>query len=124
MAVSHDLKALKPDLPIVTILNMAVGFFGFQIGFALQNANASRIAQSLGADYGAAHSTYYRVLIRPDLGSIWPPPTLLYDRGFTGRFRTDFHAQFALPLDCGKLSLDSRLCPQYFDGAFPGFCGP
>lgn len=42
---------LKPDLPIISIINMAVGFFGLQIGFALQNANASRIAQSLGADY-------------------------------------------------------------------------
>jgi len=41
----------KPNLPWLAILNMAVGFFGLQIGFALQNANASRIAQSLGADY-------------------------------------------------------------------------
>lgn len=41
----------KPDLPWLAIFNMAVGFFGLQIGFALQNANASRIAQSLGADY-------------------------------------------------------------------------
>lgn len=44
---------LKPNLPIFSIINMAVGFFGLQIGFALQNANASRIFQSLGADYGA-----------------------------------------------------------------------
>lgn len=41
----------KPNLPLLAIFNMAVGFFGLQIGFALQNANASRIAQSLGADY-------------------------------------------------------------------------
>lgn len=41
----------KPNLPWLAIFNMAVGFFGLQIGFALQNANASRIAQSLGADY-------------------------------------------------------------------------
>ena len=51
MATLKEMKALKPDLPIISILNMAVGFFGLQIGFALQNANASRIAQSLGADY-------------------------------------------------------------------------
>jgi maltose/moltooligosaccharide transporter len=43
-------KALKPALPLLTIINMAVGFFGLQIGFALQNGNASRIFQSLGAD--------------------------------------------------------------------------
>ncbi|MEL6687079.1 MAG: MFS transporter [Pseudomonadota bacterium] len=46
-------NGLKPNLPILSIINMAVGFFGLQIGFALQNANASRIFQSLGADYGA-----------------------------------------------------------------------
>ena len=46
-------SGLKPSLPILSIINMAVGFFGLQIGFALQNANASRIFQSLGADYGA-----------------------------------------------------------------------
>ena len=45
--------SLKPNLPIWAIINMAVGFFGLQIGFALQNANASRIFSSLGADYGA-----------------------------------------------------------------------
>lgn len=42
--------ARKPNLPILSILNMAVGFFGLQIGFALQNANASRIFSSLGAE--------------------------------------------------------------------------
>ena len=41
----------KPNIAFFQIFNMAVGFFGLQIGFALQNANASRIAQSLGADY-------------------------------------------------------------------------
>ena len=42
--------ALKPMLPLLSIINMAVGFFGLQIGFALQNANASRIFSSLGAE--------------------------------------------------------------------------
>lgn len=41
---------LKPNLSLFAIFNMAVGFFGLQIGFALQNGNASRIFQSLGAD--------------------------------------------------------------------------
>ncbi len=44
------IDARKPNLPILSILNMAVGFFGLQIGFALQNANASRIFSSLGAE--------------------------------------------------------------------------
>ncbi len=47
---SDALGALKPSLPLLSILNMAVGFFGLQIGFALQNANGSRIFSSLGAE--------------------------------------------------------------------------
>ena len=40
----------KPLQSLFAIVNMAVGFFGLQIGFALQNANASRIFQSLGSE--------------------------------------------------------------------------
>ena len=40
----------KPMQSLFAIINMAVGFFGLQIGFALQNANASRIFQSLGSE--------------------------------------------------------------------------
>jgi len=39
----------RPHLHFRQIWNMSVGFFGIQIGFALQNANASRIFQTLGA---------------------------------------------------------------------------
>ncbi len=39
----------KPDLSFWQIWNMSFGFFGIQIGFALQGANVSRIFQSLGA---------------------------------------------------------------------------
>ncbi len=40
----------KPRLSTVQILNMNFGFLGIQFGFALQNANASRILQTFGAD--------------------------------------------------------------------------
>lgn len=40
----------KPQLNFFQIWNMAFGFFGLQIGFGLQNANASRVFQSLGAN--------------------------------------------------------------------------
>lgn len=40
----------KPALSFVQIWNMCFGFLGLQFGFALQNANVSRIFQSLGAD--------------------------------------------------------------------------
>lgn len=39
----------KPRLGFWQIWNMSFGFFGIQIGFALQNANVSRIFQTLGA---------------------------------------------------------------------------
>lgn len=40
----------RPRLSHLAIWNMCVGFFGIQIGFALQNGNASRIFQTLGAE--------------------------------------------------------------------------
>jgi len=43
----------KPELSIWQIWNMSFGFFGIQIGFALQGANVSRIFQSLGASIDA-----------------------------------------------------------------------
>jgi maltose/moltooligosaccharide transporter len=39
----------KPKLTFAQIINMSVGFFGIQFAFGLQNANVSRIFQSLGA---------------------------------------------------------------------------
>jgi maltose/moltooligosaccharide transporter len=39
----------KPKLTIAQIINMSVGFFGIQFAFGLQNANVSRIFQTLGA---------------------------------------------------------------------------
>lgn len=40
----------KPKLSFWQIWNMSFGFFGIQFGFALQNANTSRIFGTLGAD--------------------------------------------------------------------------
>lgn len=40
----------KPSLSFWQIWNMCFGFLGIQFGFALQNANISRIFQTLGAD--------------------------------------------------------------------------
>jgi phosphate/sulfate permease len=41
---------VKPRLSFGQILSMSMGFLGIQMGFALQNANASRILQTYGAD--------------------------------------------------------------------------
>ncbi len=40
----------KPRLSLAQIINMSIGFMGIQFGFALQNANTSRIFSTLGAN--------------------------------------------------------------------------
>src|SRR6476660_9501497 len=47
---AHPPYVPKPRMTFGQILNMSFGFFGIQFGFALQNANVSRIFQTLGAD--------------------------------------------------------------------------
>ena len=42
----------RPPLSFWQIWNMCFGFLGIQFGFALQNANVSRIFQTLGASMG------------------------------------------------------------------------
>src|ERR1700745_4327700 len=39
----------KPRQSLSGLWNISFGFFGIQVGFALQNANMSRIFQSLGS---------------------------------------------------------------------------
>lgn len=46
------IKKGKPHLSFWQIWNMSFGFLGIQFGFALQNANVSRVFESLGADIG------------------------------------------------------------------------
>jgi maltose/moltooligosaccharide transporter len=43
------MKKSKPNLTFWQIWNMSFGFMGIQFGFALQNANVSRIFETLGA---------------------------------------------------------------------------
>jgi MFS family permease len=43
------MKKSKPSLTFLQIWNMSFGFLGIQFGFALQNANVSRIFETLGA---------------------------------------------------------------------------
>ncbi|RJG15490.1 MFS transporter [Massilia cavernae] len=44
-----EMASLKPRLTFWQLWNMSFGFFGIQFGFALQNANTSRIFSTLGA---------------------------------------------------------------------------
>lgn len=47
---SVSITSAKPRLSFWQIWNMSFGFLGIQFGFALQNANVSRIFETLGAD--------------------------------------------------------------------------
>lgn len=49
MQTATELLRPKPTLTFWEIWNMSFGFLGIQIGFALQNANVSRIFETLGA---------------------------------------------------------------------------
>lgn len=60
----------KPRLSFWQIWNMSFGFMGIQIGFGLQNANASRILQSFGAD--VEHLSWFW-LVAPVTGMIVQP---------------------------------------------------
>lgn len=60
----------QPKLSFWQIWNLSFGFLGVQFGFALQNANASRILTSLGAD---PHSLSFFWLVAPIMGLIIQP---------------------------------------------------
>ncbi len=60
----------KPRLSFWEIWNMSFGFLGIQMGFALQNANASRILQTYGAD---VHHLSWFWLVAPLTGMIVQP---------------------------------------------------
>lgn len=59
-----------PSLSFWQIWNLSFGFLGVQFGFALQNANASRILTSLGAD---PHSLSFFWLVAPIMGLLVQP---------------------------------------------------
>ncbi len=60
----------KKTLSFWQIWNMSFGFLGIQFGFALQNANASRILQTFGAD---VHHLSWFWLVAPITGMIIQP---------------------------------------------------
>ncbi len=60
----------KRKLSFAEIWNMSFGFLGIQMGFALQNANASRILQTFGAD---VHQLSWFWIIAPLMGLIVQP---------------------------------------------------
>jgi len=48
-SIEKKSNSTKPNRTFLQIINMSIGFLGIQFAFGLQNANVSRIFQSLGA---------------------------------------------------------------------------
>ena len=111
----------KPRLSFWDIWNMSFGFLGIQFGFALQNANASRILQTFGAD--VEHLSWFW-LAAPLTGMIVQPIIGHYsDRTWTklGRRRPYFlagavMASIALILMPNSAAL-ATVIPPMFIGA-------
>ncbi len=73
----------KRRLSFWQIWNMSFGFLGIQMGFALQNANASRILQIFGAD---VHELSWFWIIAPLMGLIVQPIVGHYSDKTWGKF--------------------------------------
>lgn len=73
----------KPRLSFWQIFNMSFGFLGIQMGFALQNANASRILQTFGAE--VEHLSWFW-LVAPITGMIVQPIIGHYSDNTWNRF--------------------------------------
>lgn len=72
-AISEETPAAlleKPKLSLGSIINLSMGFLGIQMGFGLQNANASRILSNFGAD---VHELSWFWLVAPFTGLIVQP---------------------------------------------------
>lgn len=63
-------KVLRPKLNLGQIINLSMGFMGIQMGFGLQNGNASRILSNFGAD---VHELSWFWLVAPFTGLIVQP---------------------------------------------------
>ena len=73
----------KRRLGFWEIWNLSFGYFGIQMGFALQNANASRILQTFGAD---VHQLSWFWIVAPLMGLIVQPIIGHYSDKTWGRF--------------------------------------
>ena len=89
----------KPRLSFMQIWNMSFGFLGIQMGFALQNANTSRIFETLGANTENL-AVYW--LAAPITGLIMQPIIGYYsDRTWSARWgrRRPYFAFGAIAID-------------------------
>src|SRR3546814_15603120 len=97
----------KPRQGFAGLWNISFGFFGIQIGFALQNANMSRIFQSLGEDIEKLPGLWVAapltgLLVQPIIGH-------MSDRTWPGRLRS---AERRVGEECGS-TCRSRWAPYH-----------
>ena len=83
-AAPGGVQPVKPSMGWRGLWNISFGFFGIQIGFALQNANMSRIFQSLGTEIDNLPALWVAapltgLLVQPVIGH-------MSDRTWLGRF--------------------------------------
>ena len=83
-AAPDGVRPVKPRMSWRGLWNISFGFFGIQIGFALQNANMSRIFQSLGTEIDNLPALWVAapltgLLVQPVIGH-------LSDKTWLGRF--------------------------------------
>ena len=120
----------KPRLSFWQIWNMSFGFLGIQFGFALQNANVSRIFETLGAKIDAIPilmdcRAYHRLDSpadnraheRQNMEQARQAPPVFFDRGDFSFYRFVYYAELANPLDCGRDAVDHGYVNKHLDGA-------
>src|SRR5919205_4647147 len=81
--MNKEVSIEKPRQSLAALWNISFGFFGIQVGFALQTANMSRIFQSLGSSLDDLPALWIAapltgLLIQPIVGH-------LSDRTWLGR---------------------------------------
>ena len=122
----------KPQLSFWQIWNMCFGFLGIQFGFALQNANVSRIFQTLGASMDDIPMLWIAapltgLIVQPIVGYLsdrtWtaagPAPPVLPGRRDPRHARAVRDAELADAVDRRRPAVDARRVDQHLDGAVP-----
>ena len=115
------LSMRKPRLPFLNILTMCFGFFGIQMGFALQTGHFSRVFSTLGAEVDLLPLLWIAgpvtgLIVQPIVGYFsdrtWgrlrSPPSLFLMGRDDHNARSVRNAKLVRTLDGGRDALDNR----------------